>query len=93
MLLDDRPATASVQGVVMDALARLPQGVGTKTDLQALLADSQYFNSACSPQFVATALSDSLDRLSATGNPVASYFAPGRLWSYLLRNRNADDLP
>ncbi len=41
MLLDDRPASVNVQDVVRDALARLPQGVGTKFDLQMLLHDSQ----------------------------------------------------
>lgn len=92
MLLDDRPATVNVQDVVRDAMARLPQGVGTKGDVMVLLQDSQYVDPMCPATMVASHLSDCLDRLSAMSDPVASYSGPSRLWSYLHRNRSPEEL-
>ncbi len=45
------------------------QGVGTKSDLQVVLMDSQYFDASCSPSFVATALSGEPACFGAAGFP------------------------
>lgn len=87
MLLDDRPAAVTLQDVVRDALARLPQGVGTKSDIQLLILDSQYVHQNVSSTVVSNAVSDCLDRLSAVADPAAAYHGPSRLWSHLHRNR------
>jgi hypothetical protein len=91
MLLDERPSTVTLQDVVRDALARLPQGVGTKADLQVVVMDSQFVNQDVTAAVLSSAISDSLDRLSAVSDPAASFHAMSRLWSYLHRNRAAHE--
>ncbi len=92
MLLDVRPQTVTLQDVVRDALARLPQGVGTKADLQMLILDSQFVVQDVSPAILASSISDSLDRLSAVSDPAASFESSSRLWAYLHRNRGIHEL-
>ncbi len=87
MLVDERPSTVTLQDVVRDAVARLPQGVGTKSDLQVVVMDSQFVNQDVTAAVLSSAISDSLDRLSAVSDPAASFHATSRLWSYLHRNR------
>lgn len=91
LLIDDRPNTVAVQDIVRDALARLPQGVGTKGDLQLLITDSQFVIPDAQPQALAATLSDSLDRLSAANDPAAIYHHSTKLWSYLHRGRKPQD--
>ena len=44
LLFSTRPAFVTFIVLVQDALARLPNGVGTKTDICMLVKDSQYVN-------------------------------------------------
>ncbi len=45
ILADVRPAQATIQSLVRDAVARLPDGYGTKYDIVALVRQSQWFAS------------------------------------------------
>ena len=91
MLLDDRPASVTLQDVVRDALARLPQGVGTKGDLALIIQESQFVDPKADFNVISQAISDCLDRLSAVSDPAAAFHGPSRLWCYLHRSRKEEE--
>ena len=84
-LLDPaRPACCSFRAVTRDAVARLPEGVGTRSDVAILLKDSRYIvESEASMEALIKALSGTLDCLSAEDDPPARYSHSHKLWVYL----------
>ncbi|CAG9788195.1 unnamed protein product [Diatraea saccharalis] len=91
LLVSDRPRHASFISLVRDAVARLPNGEGTRHDILTLLRMSQWIGT-CNDQALLGALSSALDRLqTAKRDPVVKYDQRTAVWTYLHRNRSEDD--
>ncbi|RVE46624.1 hypothetical protein evm_008697 [Chilo suppressalis] len=91
LLVADRPRHASFISLVRDAVARLPNGEGTRHDILTLLRMSQWIGT-CNDQALLGALSSALDRLqTAKRDPVVKYDQRTAVWTYLHRNRSEDD--
>jgi hypothetical protein len=70
--------------VTRDAVARLPEGVGTRSDVAILLKDSRYIvPEEGTMEALIKALSGTLDCLSAEEDPPARYSPSHKLWVYL----------
>lgn len=76
--------------VVRDGCARLPDAVGTRSDVALLVRDSQYIVPNVSDQMIISAISGSLDRLSAEKDPCVRYDSHLKLWVYLHAKRSLD---
>ena len=76
--------------VVRDAAARMPDSVGTRSDVVTLLKDSQYVMKNVSDPAFTSAISGSLDRLSAEKDPCVRYDCHYKLWVYLHNGRPVD---
>ena len=63
MLVPDRPASVSLLTLVRDAVSRLPNGEGTRSDIVELLRDSQYLVPDVETSALTTTVSGALDRL------------------------------
>lgn len=50
LLVPTRPACVTLLSLVRDAVARLPNGEGTRTDISELLKDSQFLADATDQQ-------------------------------------------
>lgn len=91
LLKNDRPPTVTMHSVTRDALSRLPDGVGTRNDVALLLRDSQFLVDDASEAMIISAVSGSMDRLSAERDPCARFVANMKLWVYLHGKRKIDD--
>ncbi|XP_047028547.1 nuclear factor related to kappa-B-binding protein isoform X2 [Helicoverpa zea] len=86
-----RPRHAALPALVRDALARLPNGEGTRHHVVTLLRMSQWVAN-CSDQTLLSAVSSVLDRLlSAKRDPVVKYDQRTAVWTYLHRHRSEED--
>ncbi|PZC73103.1 hypothetical protein B5X24_HaOG210017 [Helicoverpa armigera] len=91
VLLAARPRHAALPALVRDALARLPNGEGTRHHVVTLLRMSQWVAN-CSDQTLLSAVSSVLDRLlSAKRDPVVKYDQRTAVWTYLHRHRSEED--
>ncbi|XP_075976677.1 uncharacterized protein LOC142976945 isoform X2 [Anticarsia gemmatalis] len=91
VLLAARPRHAALPALVRDALARLPNGEGTRHHVLTLLRMSQWI-APCNEQTLLSALSSVLDRLlSAKRDPVVKYDQRTAVWTYLHRHRSEED--
>ncbi|KAJ8720244.1 hypothetical protein PYW07_012287 [Mythimna separata] len=91
VLLSSRPRHASLPALVRDALARLPNGEGTRHHVLTLLRMSQWV-APCNDQTLLSAVSSVLDRLlSAKRDPVVKYDQRTAVWTYLHRHRSEED--
>ena len=88
LLINNRPPQASLLAIVKDAAARLPDAVGTRSDVGLLLMDSKYIAPQVTQQLAISAISGSLDRLSAERDPCVRYDCHYKLWVYLHAKRN-----
>ncbi|CAB3247344.1 unnamed protein product [Arctia plantaginis] len=91
VLLGARPRHAALPALVRDALARLPNGEGTRHHVLVLLRMSQWI-APCGEQTLLSAVSSVLDRLlSAKRDPVVKYDQRTAVWTYLHRHRSEED--
>lgn len=94
LLVPDRPAYVTILSLVRDAVARLPNGEGTRSDICELLKESQYLAPLSSPTAennLNSVVSGALDRLHYENDPCVKYDTSRKLWIYLHRNRNEEE--
>ncbi|KAG7173151.1 Nuclear factor related to kappa-B-binding protein-like [Homarus americanus] len=94
LLVPDRPAYVTILSLVRDAVARLPNGEGTRSDICELLKESQYLaplTSSTAENNLNSVVSGALDRLHYENDPCVKYDTPRKLWIYLHRNRNEEE--
>ncbi|KAG0710166.1 Nuclear factor related to kappa-B-binding protein [Chionoecetes opilio] len=94
LLVPDRPAYVTILSLVRDAVARLPNGEGTRSDICELLKESQYLAPLTSPTAennLNSVVSGALDRLHYEHDPCVKYDTPRKLWIYLHRNRSEEE--
>ncbi|XP_047508129.1 nuclear factor related to kappa-B-binding protein-like isoform X3 [Pieris napi] len=91
LVTPQRPRAAGFLALLRDALARLPNGEGTRRDLLMLLKMSQWII-PCTDQALSSAISMALDRLVAIKrDPIVKYDQRTAIWTYLHRNRTEED--
>ncbi|KAL9426404.1 hypothetical protein AB3S75_033228 [Citrus x aurantiifolia] len=91
MLKTDRPPHVTVLCLVRDAAARLPENMGTRTDVCTLMRDSQYIVEDISDEQLNQVVSRGLDRLHYENDPCVQYNGDTKLWVYLHGDREEDD--
>ncbi|KAK8395851.1 hypothetical protein O3P69_005749 [Scylla paramamosain] len=94
LLVPDRPAYVTILSLVRDAVARLPNGEGTRSDICELLKESQYLAPLTSPTAennLNSVVSGALDRLHYEHDPCVKYDTPRKQWIYLHRNRSEEE--
>ena len=69
-----------------DAVARLPNGEGTRSEVCELLKDSQFLSLSIDTH-LNTVVSGALDRLHYEKDPCVKYDTTRKMWIYLHRNR------
>lgn len=87
MLVPDRPNFVTILTLVRDAIARLPNGEGTRADICELLKSSQYINPNANDQILQTIVSGALDRMHTEPDPCVKYDSKRKVWIYLHRSR------
>lgn len=90
LLVSDRPSYVTILSLVRDAVARLPNGEGTKIEICQLLRESQYIAPNSEASLLA-AVSGALDRLHNEKDPSVKFDSTRKLWVYLHRNRSMRD--
>ncbi|KAI5079026.1 hypothetical protein GOP47_0006697 [Adiantum capillus-veneris] len=90
MLRSDRPSHITILCLVRDAAARLPQGIGTRSDVCILLRDSQFIEDVSEAQ-LSQVVSGALDRLHYERDPCVRYDQDKKLWLYLHGEREEED--
>ena len=73
--------------LVRDAVARLPNGEGTRLDICELLKDSQYIKEGATDSSLQAVVSSALDRLHIEKDPCCKFDSSKKCWIYLHRNR------
>lgn len=91
MLKTDRPPHVTVLCLVRDAAARLPENMGTRTDVCTLMRDSQYIVEDISDEQLNQVVSRGLDRLHYENDPCVQYNGDTKLWVYLHGDREEGD--
>ena len=94
LLVSNRPAFVTFIVLVQDALARLPNGVGTKTDICMLVKDSQYVNQDAVVEgwnALTAVVSGALDRLQGEYDPPCKYMSDKKAWRYLHMGRSEEE--
>lgn len=76
---------------VRDAVARLPNGQGTRMDICELLKDSQYLKPGATEQTVQSVVSGALDRLHYEPDPCVKYEPKRKIWICLHRSRSMEE--
>lgn len=91
MLVPDRPPSVTILTLVRDAVSRLPNGEGTRTDIVELLKDSQYLCPNIDTGSLTTTVSGALDRLQNETDAPVKYDSNRKIWIYLHRGRTIND--
>ena len=91
MLVPERPAGVTILTLVRDAVSRLPNGEGTRTDIIELLKDSQYLVNELDSGSLTTTVSGALDRLQNEPDASVRFDSNKKIWIYLHRDRTAED--
>ena len=76
---------------VRDAVARLPNGVGTRGDIVELLRYSQFVTRHATPSAIHAVVSGALDRLHYEKDPCIKFESSSKKWVYLHRNRSEEE--
>ncbi|KAL0229152.1 hypothetical protein GEMRC1_013772 [Eukaryota sp. GEM-RC1] len=88
VLSSDRPSSVTVVSIVRDAACRVPDGVGTRSDIVLLAMTSQYVKA--DEETAKNAVSGALDRLQGENDPCVKYDASNHLWLYLHYHRTEE---
>jgi len=91
MLVLDRPSAVTMLTLVRDAVSRMPNGEGTRTDIVELLKDSQYLVPGFDTTGLTTTVSGALDRLQNEPDAPVKYDSNRKIWIYLHRARSVAD--
>jgi len=91
LLISNRPAYVTILSLVRDAVARLPNGEGTRAEVCQLLKDSQFINPEATDSQIHAVVSGALDRLHAEKDPCVKYDITRKLWVYLHRVRSVEE--
>ena len=82
----------SILTIVRDAVARLPDGVGTRLDVMELAKESQWLEQGTMDEnLMSMTIGGGLDRLQAEEDPCCRFDPHTRLWVYLHKGRKLDD--
>ncbi|WAQ99732.1 NFRKB-like protein [Mya arenaria] len=73
LLVNNRPAFVTILTLVRDAVARLPNGEGTRGDICELLKDSQFLAPDITDAQINVVVSGALDRLHSEKDPCVRY--------------------
>ena len=90
LLKQERPSYITIQCLVRDAAARLPNGVGTRAMICELLKESQYITEKVAEEKLSGVVSGALDRLHYEDDPCVRYDLDKKLWIYLHRDRSLE---
>ncbi|XP_030834134.1 nuclear factor related to kappa-B-binding protein isoform X2 [Strongylocentrotus purpuratus] len=90
LLISDRPSYVTILSLVRDAVARLPNGEGTRAAVCELLKDSQYLADSSDSQ-INNVVSGALDRLHYEKDPCIKYDVNRKLWIYLHKERTKEE--
>ncbi|CAH2041402.1 unnamed protein product, partial [Iphiclides podalirius] len=86
-----RPRSATFGALLRDALARLPNGEGTRADIVTLLKMSQWI-APCTDQALSSAITAALEKLlTVKRDPIVKYDQRTAVWTYLHRHRSEED--
>lgn len=91
ILKPDRPPYFTVLCMVRDAAARLPNRSGTRSDICALVRDSQFVEENATDDEITQVVIGALDRLASEYDPCVSYDKYHRLWYYLHGDNEEED--
>ncbi|KAG5682107.1 hypothetical protein PVAND_011486 [Polypedilum vanderplanki] len=92
ILMSDRPKHITTSNLVLDAVARLPNGEGTCSEICELLKYSQYLAVNLNENVLQSAVNTILETLSAEAlNPSVRFDSRRKVWIYLHRNFSEDD--
>jgi len=91
VMKSDRPPYVTILSLARDAAARLPDGVGTRADLCALMKESQYIVDKVSDAELSHIISSALDRMHSENDAPVKFDVKHRLWMYLHKDRPLDD--
>lgn len=91
-LIAERPNTVNYLSLIVDAVARLPNGEGNLADICKLVKYSQYLESNLSDQSLHSFVTTGLDKLCSEAlNPIVQFDNKRKLWIYLHRNYSEED--
>ena len=92
ILKNERPPFSSILTIVRDAVARVPDGVGTRLDVTELAKESQWLETkGVDENILSMTIGGGLDRLQAEEDPCCRFDPVTRLWVYLHSIRKIDD--
>lgn len=91
LLINDRPAFITILTLVRDAVARLPNGEGSRAEICELLKDSQFLAPGITDAQINVVVSGALDRLHSEKDPCVKYDVNSKVWIYLHRNRTQEE--
>jgi hypothetical protein len=93
ILMSDRPKYITTSNLVLDAVARLPNGEGSCSDISELFKYSQYLALNVNENVLQSAVNTILETLSSEAlHPSVRFDCKRKLWIYLHRNCSEDDL-
>lgn len=91
ILKPNRPPCFTVLCLVRDAAARLPNGMGTRSDICTLVRDSEFIIEDIADDQVEHVVSGALDRLHYELDPCVKFDRDSRLWFYMHGDREQED--
>ncbi|KAL3531874.1 hypothetical protein ACH5RR_005395 [Cinchona calisaya] len=91
ILKPNRPPCFTVLCLVRDAAARLPDAMGTRSDICTLVRDSEFIIEDTADDQVEQVVSGALDRLHYEFDPCVRFDRDSRLWFYMHGNREEED--
>ncbi|XP_059480757.1 nuclear factor related to kappa-B-binding protein isoform X2 [Neocloeon triangulifer] len=91
LLVPDRPNCVTILSLVRDAVARLPNGEGARSDICMLLRDSQFMSPGSEENYLQSVVGGALDRLHYEADTCVKYDSKRKTWVYLHRHRTEEE--